>query len=105
MSLKTNYKDDLLDTSKNTSRVYDVKDTSGTVLMSNVRLVDKTEYAQKGDNFGSADINAVTTELNATSDAVSNLTLNIKYIKCVKALPADASSHRDTLYLVSPDFA
>lgn len=58
--LKTTYKDDVLDTSKNTKRKYNmIQNSDGTVS-----LDDVTEYTQQGDDFGSADINATNTRVN-----------------------------------------
>ena len=54
LTLKTDYKDDVLDASKNTRRKYQmIQNEDGTVS-----FVDVTEYSQVGDSFGSADINA-----------------------------------------------
>lgn len=52
--LKTNYKDDVLDTSKNQKRKYKmIQNPDGTVSFEDV-----TVYTQEGDSFGGADINA-----------------------------------------------
>lgn len=60
MSLRTDYSDDILDTSINTSRKYNFnKNTDGTYS-----IVDKTVYTQEGDYFGAADINATNTYVN-----------------------------------------
>lgn len=65
--LKTNYKDDVLDTSKNTKRKYNtIQNSDGTIS-----LEDVTEYTQKGDDFGAADINATNAKVNEVN---SNLT-------------------------------
>lgn len=65
-TLKTDYKDDVLDTSKNTQRKYQmIQNDDGTVS-----FVDVTEYSQVGDSFGAADI-------NATNEAVSDLNTNL----------------------------
>jgi hypothetical protein len=71
--LKTNYKDDVLDTSKNALRQYNMtNNANGTVS-----LQDVTEYLVDGDNFGAEDINktnAAVNELNSnltTSDGVT----------------------------------
>lgn len=61
--LKTNYVDDVLDTSKNQLRKYQqIQNDDGTVS-----FVDVTEYTQTGDSFGAKDINdtnAAVNELN-----------------------------------------
>lgn len=65
--LKTNYKDDVLDTSKNTKRKYNtIQNSDGTIS-----LEDVTEYTQKGDDFGAADINATNAKVN---EVKTNLT-------------------------------
>ena len=69
-TLKTNYKDDILDASANTQRKYRmVNNADGTIS-----LEDVTVYTQNGDSFGAADI-------NKTNQAVLDLnsSLNIKY--------------------------
>lgn len=60
MALKENYVDDILNTSKNTKRKYNmITNADGTVSFEDV-----TEYSQNGDNFGSADVNAITKAIN-----------------------------------------
>lgn len=58
--LKTNYKDDVLDTSANQLRKYQmITNDDGTVS-----FVDVTTYTQTGDSFGAKDINDVTGAIN-----------------------------------------
>lgn len=65
--LKTNYKDDVLDTSKNTKRRYNtIQNSDGTIS-----LEDVTEYLQNGDDFGAAGINATNAKVNEVN---TNLT-------------------------------
>lgn len=65
--LKTTYKDDVLDTSKNTKRKYNmIQNSDGTVS-----LDDVTEYTQQGDDFGSADINATNTRVNEIDNGLT----------------------------------
>lgn len=53
MALKTDYKDDVLDTSVNTVRKYNmITNDDGTVS-----LEDATVYLQKGDEFGAQEVN------------------------------------------------
>ena len=67
--LKTNYKDDVLDTSKNTKRKYNtIQNSDGTIS-----LEDVTEYTQKGDDFGAADINATNAKVNVLNDSLSDI--------------------------------
>ena len=68
-TLKTNYKDDILDTSANTQRKYRiVNNADGTIS-----LEDVTVYTQNGDSFGAADINKTN---QAVLDLNSSLTLD-----------------------------
>ena len=65
--LKTTYKDDVLNTSANEKRKYNmITNEDGTVS-----LVDATDYLQVGDSFGAADINATNKKVNELD---SNLT-------------------------------
>lgn len=81
-SLKTNYKNDILDTSENTNRIFDLVDQNGQVVLANLSLVDKTVYSQVGDNFGANDINSTNTKVNSHETSISqinsNLTANAK---------------------------
>lgn len=68
--LKTNYVDDVLDTTKNQLRKYQkIQNDDGTVS-----FVDVTEYTQVGTSFGAKDIN----DTNAAINDV-NGNLNVKY--------------------------
>lgn len=61
MALKTNYVDDVLNTSKNTVRKYDmVTNSDGTVS-----LYDSTSYTQVGDEYGAAQVNEQNKTINA----------------------------------------
>ena len=67
--LKTNYKDDVLDTSKNEKRKFRmIQNDDGTVSFE-----DATEYTQQGDAFGAADINATNAKINEQSQSLTNL--------------------------------
>lgn len=56
---RTDYKDDVLDTSQNTSRKYEIVENSdGTVS-----LVDRTVYTQLGDAMTAAILNTIFTML------------------------------------------
>lgn len=60
-NLKTNYKNDILDTSKNVNRKYRMVDNGdGTYSFEDV-----TEYLQVGDTFGAGDLNNITGNLTA----------------------------------------
>ena len=65
-ALRTDYKDDLLDTSVNTQRKYNmVTNADGTVS-----FVDATAYTQNGDSFGAADINAINDKINNSINGI-----------------------------------
>ena len=93
MALRENYKDYVLDTSKNTKRVYDIVDENGSIVQSNVSLVDKSVYIENGDNFGAKDINATN---QAVNESVKSSVA--KKIELVSALPA--SGEEGTVYFV-----
>ena len=66
--LKTDYKDDILDTSQNTKRKYQMIDNGdGTVSFEDV-----TEYLQQGDSFGADDINDTNEEVNIINDKLDH---------------------------------
>lgn len=68
--LRTDYKDDLLDTSVNTQRKYrQVDNGDGTVS-----FVDETVYAQNGDTFGASEVNQIHAAVNLVNDS-----LNVRY--------------------------
>ena len=65
--LKTNYKDDVLDTSKNEKRKFRmIQNDDGTVSFE-----DATEYTQEGDSFGGADINATNGKVNEINESIA----------------------------------
>ena len=64
--LRTNYKDDILDSGETRRRYELVENQDNTVS-----LVDVTSYQQNGDTFGAADINATNTAVNKCIDYVS----------------------------------
>lgn len=67
--LKTTYKDDLLDTSVNEKRKYNmIQNADGTVSFEDV-----TTYSQIGDSFGAADINATNKKVNEVNSNLENL--------------------------------
>lgn len=71
--LKTNYVDDVLDTTKNQLRKYQqIQNDDGTVS-----FVDVTEYKQVGTSFGAKDIN----DTNAAINDVNGKLLNITKVK------------------------
>lgn len=75
--LKTNYKDDVLDTSKNEKRKFRmIQNDDGTVSFD-----DATEYTQQGDAFGAADINATNAKINEQNQSLTNKIVGIEINK------------------------
>lgn len=69
--LKTNYKDDVLDTQVNTKRRYNmIENADGTVS-----LEETTAYSQVGDSFGAMDINSTNEAVNRATGALGGLSL------------------------------
>ena len=67
MALKTDYKDDVLNTSKNDKRKYRIINNSdGTIS-----LEDVTVYTQTGSSFGASDVNAITREINTQNSKLA----------------------------------
>lgn len=64
MSLRTNYSDDVLDTSVNTKRKYSVTNNADNTIS----LTDETVYTREGDYFGAADINVTNEMVNTLYD-------------------------------------
>lgn len=74
--LKTNYVDDVLDTTKNQLRKYQqIQNDDGTVS-----FVDVTEYTQVGTSFGAKDIN----DTNAAINDVNGKLIQIEKISFAK---------------------
>ena len=67
--LRTDYKDDVLDVSANTKRIFNLVDQDGNVVVANVSIQDITKYTQEGDTFGAADINATNEAVNGKFDS------------------------------------
>ena len=95
--LKTDYKDDILDTSQNTRRKYQMVDNGdGTVS-----FVDVTEYIQQGDSFGADDTNATNTKVNALESDIDEINDNLSGFKYYQigtelvAFVADDSFYKD----------
>lgn len=81
--LKTNYVDDVLDTTKNKLRKYQqIQNDDGTVS-----FVDVTEYTQVGTSFGARDINDTNAAINDVNGKLQKingiLSINTNYGKIV----------------------
>lgn len=73
--LKTTYKDDVLNTSANEKRKYNmITNEDGTVS-----LEDVTDYSQVGDSFGAADINATNEKVNELNTNLSNIKSDLQW--------------------------
>lgn len=93
-TLRTNYKDDVLDTSQNQERVYRVMNGSTTVHAS-VSLEDITVYSQQGDSFGAADINATNAEVNGINARIPYTIVSLTQAQ----YDALATKDANTIYL------
>lgn len=72
-NLKTNYVDDVLDTTKNKLRKYQqIQNDDGTVS-----FVDVTEYKQVGTSFGAKDINDTNAAINDVNGKLGDKTLGV----------------------------
>lgn len=63
MSLKTNFKDEILQEGE-TYRRYNIKNQEGSTVYANVHLERADTPQQVGDEFGSGTLNTMTTILN-----------------------------------------
>ena len=71
--LRTDYVDDILDTSTNERRKYRmITNDDGTVS-----FVDVTDYSQIGDSFGSNDLNAITNAVNENTSSVEQINVDL----------------------------
>lgn len=68
MSLKENYKNEILEAGQ--SRTYNMVGSNGEVLYSNVKLEKAYTPKQEGDNFGANDINQITKAINGIIDLI-----------------------------------
>lgn len=71
--LRENYKNDILDTSENVNRKYNMVTNPDDT----VSLEDVTVYSQEGDTFGASDINATNHVVNILDSAVDNIDLRV----------------------------
>lgn len=93
--LKTNYKDDVLDTSKNEKRKFRmIQNDDGTVSFD-----DATEYTQQGDAFGAADINATNAKINEQNQSLTYITSQDVVVGTLNG----KDLHRRTYNLVKTD--
>lgn len=100
-TLRTDYKNDILDTTQNEYRVYDIVNADGDVIQSNVHLEDKTVYTQTGDNFGAGDMNDQNTEINQLNSNLGGL--DVRY-DTETSKPQWKAHGADTWSFFSSDF-
>ena len=75
--LKTDYKNDVLDTSKNQLRKYQqIQNDDGTVS-----FVDVTEYTTTGTSFGAKDINDTNAAVNVLNNSLNNMFKEVVFSK------------------------
>ena len=80
--LRTDYKDDLLDTSVNTQRKYrQVDNGDGTIS-----FVDETVYTQNGDTFGASEVNQINAAVNLVNESLTVDTTNLRDDFSINAL-------------------
>lgn len=93
-NLKTTYKDDILDTTQNTKRKFNmIQNTDGTVSFEDV-----TDYSQVGDTFGAADMNAITGTVNELNSNLTNTNTNVANLSnSVNSCFQSASSGKATV--------
>lgn len=86
--LKTDYKDDVLDTTQNTRRKYQmINNGDGTVSFEDV-----TEYLQQGDSFGADDINDTNEEVNIINDNLTTINDNLTNLTTTNVIANKAAS-------------
>lgn len=86
--LKTDYKDDVLDTSQNINRTFTIKDSSGNILYQDCQIEETTVFETEGDEMNAQVINNTNTEVNQlNNDLTANtfgtkdsLILNTEYV-------------------------
>jgi hypothetical protein len=96
MALKENYKDDILDTSQNVKRKYQMENNGdGTVS-----FTDVTEYTQQGDSFGSGDINATNGKVNTLESDIGEINDNLSELEYKSMSITTSTTYADIASLV-----
>lgn len=103
--LKTNYVDDVLDTTKNQLRKYQqIQNDDGTVS-----FVDVTEYTQVGTSFGAKDINDTNAAINyvngklATNLCEKNILVNERIKSACTIKIPDYKSYKFLMVIIKGD--
>lgn len=92
MSLPTNLKDAILNTSSNTHRRFNIKShVDNSVVAANVYLEEITDYTQQGDEVSAS-------QLNESNALVNGLTLDVKSIQIINGPMPTTGGVEDRLY-------
>ena len=67
------YKDQILDTSVNTKRVYNIVDSDGNFVAENISFDDKTVYSQEGTEFGAQEVNEIYEAIEEVNQSLNDL--------------------------------
>ena len=74
--LRTDYKDDVLDTSQNNNRTFTIKDSSGNIIYQDCQIEETTVFSQEGDINSASVTNAQNEVINQlTNDLTDNCTV------------------------------
>ena len=94
--LKTNYVDDVLDSSKNQLRKYQqIQNDDGTVS-----FVDVTEYSTTGTSFGAKDINDTNAAVNELNESLKSLGFS-KVVSSSEIITVSANTQKRTVISLS----
>lgn len=77
MALKTDYQNDVLDTSINTERTYNLVDENGNIIYEGVRIRETTALSKTGDNYGALEINETNGIINGLDNDVEQINVNL----------------------------
>lgn len=75
--LKTDYKNDVLDTDVNTERTYNLVDANGNLIYKGIKIRETTVLATTGDDYGALQINEQNTKINQINNDLSGKSLHI----------------------------
>jgi hypothetical protein len=92
MALKTNYKNDVLKTSVNNERTYNLVDANGDIVYEGIKLRETTQFSTVGDSYGATQINEQNTKINSHDTAITQLNADLtdirEEIQNMSALPS-----------------
>ena len=75
------YKDQILDTSVNEKRVYNIVDSDGNIVAENVSLEDKTVYSQEGTEFGAQEVNEIYEAIDEVNQSLKGIPIEVTPIE------------------------